>query len=395
MKKLKQILTEEELSKSLIKVLNIMLKMGFDPEDLSDNFNKLDKNLHIKDDDLKSEAILYFRKYHNIAEEKGSFKEIGDVNLDYDPDDIEDEIMALSIYLGVHPLLIEPTAYGEYEYIIDGDEYRVLDENSADEEFQARAEEYIEETLEYQDDLGWLESYLEMDTYSVEQFCSDEADYRVDDMEDEEIVEEMDMEEELQQRIDKERKKYDRWHELDEEIVEVEEKISDIMTDIENLNEEMYDLRSEAASSEDRDEIADLENEYEGMKQTMSELEEMLEYWEDHLEEIRYEFDELDDDYDDVDWKVAREFADELRDDLREKIAEQMFDDIEYEGWEYFSNNLGYTAKQVVDNGWFDIDMDSAIESLESDRGNIMNTYDGNEDEEYYNGESYYIYRTN
>jgi len=269
----------------------------------------------------------------------------------------------------------------------------VLDENSADDIFEERAGEYIEESLEYDDDLGWLEDYLTMDTYYVEQFCQEDADYRVGDMDESEIIEEMNAEDELERRMEKAKKEQDRWHQLDEEIVEVEDKIEEITSDIESLNEEMYDLRSEAASSQDSEEIADLENEYEGMKQTMAELEESLEYWEEHLEEIRYEFDELDDSWEDAQWRIESELADELKDDLVEKLAEQMFENIEYEGWEYFSSNLGYTAKQVVDNGWFDIDMDSAIESLQSDRGNIMSSYDGIEEEEYYNGETYYIYR--
>jgi hypothetical protein len=159
-----------------------MLKMGFDPEEVSDNFHKLEKNYQISNETLKTEAVLYYKKYHSIAEEKGSFRDIGDVNIDYDEDEVEDEIMALAQFLDTHPFLIEDTGYSEYRDVLTNDEYRVLDEDSADEEFRERADEYIDETLEYNDsDLGWLESYLEMDTYYVEQFCEEEADYYVDD----------------------------------------------------------------------------------------------------------------------------------------------------------------------------------------------------------------------
>jgi hypothetical protein len=392
--KLKQLLIEEELKGALIKILNIMLKVGMDPEDISYNYNVLSNTYHITDDEIKSEAVLYYKKYHNIAEEKGTFKGI-DVNLEYNEDEIDNEILALAEHLGIHPLLINDDGYGYYSEIIDGEEYRVLEESEAEEEFRERADEYIDETLQNTDDLGWLESYLEIDKYYVESFCEEEADYRVDDMDDETIIEEMGEEDELERRISVARKKQERWHELDNEIVDTEDQIEELTNEIEELNEEMYDLRSSAASSQDRDEIADMENEYSGMKQTMAELQEKLEYWEEHLEEIRYEFDELDDDMDDIESNVTEELAEELKDDLRKKIAEDMYDDIDHEGWTYFSSQLGYTAKQVVDNGWFDIDRDSAIDDLESDRGNIMSSYDGIEYEEIIDNELYYIYRHN
>jgi hypothetical protein len=236
--KLKQLLTEEELGKTLIKVLNLMLKLGFDPEDVSDNFDSLEKKYAITDEELKTEAVLYYKKYHAMAEERGSFKDLGDVNIDYDEDEIEDEIMVLAQFLDTHPFLIEDTGYSEYQDILSADEYRVLDEDSADEEFRERADEYLDETLEMGDgDLGWLESYLEIDTYSVEQYCQEEADYYVDDnLGPEEIIEEMGEEGELERRLSIARKKSDRWHELDEEIDEMKDKITDVMSDIEDLS---------------------------------------------------------------------------------------------------------------------------------------------------------------
>lgn len=394
MMKLKQLLKEEELGNALIKVLNIMLKMGFDPEDVSDNYIKLKSDLHITDSELRGNATLYYKKYHGIAEERGSFKDLGDVNIDYDEDDIEDEIMALAQFLDTHPFFIEDTGYSEYRDILTDNEYRVLDEDSADSEFRERAEEYIDDVLDYSDsDLGWLEYYLEIDRYSVEQFCEEEADYYVDDLDSEDIIDQMNEEDELERRLTEAREKSDRWYELDETIDDVKDKISDVTSDIEDLNEEMYEIRTEKSSAQSQEEIDDLEIQYEELEEQMIKLQEGLEYWEEQLEVLESEFEELDSDIDEDD--IKDQLADELKEDLKEKYASDKYDEIEYEGWQWFKSNLGYTAKQVLDNGLFDIDREGAIDSLESDRGNIMNSYDGTEEEEYYNGQTFYIYQTN
>ena len=187
-----------------------------------------------------------------------------------------------------------------------------------------------------------------------------------------------------------------RWSEVDNEIVDVEYKIDELSFDIEAFDEELTDNMTQQSRVNDQSEVADLQNEYKGLLTSKNESKVKLEWWEEKLEELQYEFGDLEDKKDDTDEldSVTEDFGDELREDLEEKIAKDIIDDVEYEGLKYFTSNLGYEPKDAIEY-FFRIDKESAIDDFESDRGNIMGSYDGNEHEEDVNGETYYIYRTN
>jgi hypothetical protein len=63
-------------------------------------------------------------------------------------------------------------------------------------------------------------------------------------------------------------------------------------------------------------------------------------------------------------------------------------------GVEYFTDNLGMSRQDAID-GYFVFDKEGAIDQLanETDRGDALSAYDGVEEEQLFDDESYYIYR--
>jgi hypothetical protein len=395
--KLRRLINEDTLESVLVKILNLLLKKGADPEDVSDNFRMIQKDFLIDDTELASEAILYYRKYYEIASENGTFRDLGDVSLDYDEEEIDGEILALAEHLAIHPFLIEKDNYGYYKEVIDDEEYRVLEENEAQTEFEERAEDYIDEWLANTDDLGWLEHHLELQHYAVEQFADEEARYRVEEnMSNEEIIEEWGVEEQLESMMVEARKNHERWEELDNTIVDIQYDIEELERDLEEISTELTDNMTEQSRSSDRSEVADLQNEYKGLLQKQKETKEKLEYWVEEIEELQFEFDELDKtDWESAEYDAESKLADEVKEELMEQISGEIYKEIENEGIDYFTQNLGYDAKSAADN-FFKIDYDAATKDLEMDgRGNIMSSYDGEEYEEFVGDTTYYIYRYN
>jgi len=84
------------------------------------------------------------------------------------------------------------------------------------------------------------------------------------------------------------------------------------------------------------------------------------------------------------------------REELIDKYEEEIRDRIEDGGLSYFTDELGYSAKDAI-SWYFNFD-ESGLESYlaeNEDRGNSLASYDGNEDQEEYDGVTYYIYQIN
>jgi uncharacterized coiled-coil DUF342 family protein len=397
--KLKEILMESTMTPRDSKFLNLIVRSGIESDDLSGIYELLSKKYLIDDDEWIGKLMVIYGKYYDELEEPVDFRQLKEYDIEYDPDEIEDEQLALAQHLGIHPLLVGKGQYGDWEDPINNEEFAVYDEDTANDVFRERAEEYVDEYIE-NGSSDWLESYIELDDYAVEQFANEDARYRVEDYNSEEIIEEYGAEDEWTRRLEVIREKAavieNRWEEVDNEIVDVEYKIDDLTSEIESFNEELTDNMTQQSRSSSQSEVADLKNEYSGLIQSKNEAAEKLEWWEEELQELRWEFEELDGKIGDTTEEddMTEEFADEIREDLEEKIAKDIISDVEYEGLSYFTNNLGYDAKDAIDH-YFRIDRESAIDDFEQDRGNIMSSYDGVEHEEDVNGKTFYIYRTN
>lgn len=159
------------------------------------------------------------------------------------------------------------------------------------------------------------------------------------------------------------------------EILEDEENIGKIKNVLEKNEDDLYDFISFAWS--DLDDVSDSELEEWVSDNITSELEIFIEDIKDDNDNYDYDESEID------------EKAEELR---KSQIQE-----IESDPADYFRSYFGYDERQINDLLKDHIDMDGVIEDIIrlDGRGNSLSSYDGYEHEFVFNGEYYYIYRTN
>ena len=397
--KFKNILKEDTLKPAMGKMLNIMAKMNLPAYDVRDNITLLQTKFAIKDISTASNIALIYRKYYDELGVDRNFKTLKDISVDYDIDDYDDTIIALHQHLdGIHPELLVVDNYGEIEDVVNSSEYRVLTEDEADEEFKDRANEDIDMYLNDASDLGWLISYVELDDYSVDQFASEDADYRVDDMTEEDIIEEAtafsDVEDKLKELERVLEEKTEKLNEIDILISDFEVEIDNKQDQIETIDYEISDLTTDRELSTDQEERNKLKGEIYELNIQKYDIRKELSQYEERLEELQIEYEDLEEIVDEGIDSAKSELVEEYKDDVRESLQQTIKDEIEHEGIEYFVNNLGYSLKDAVEY-YGTIDRDGAISDMEQDRGNIMSGYDGIEWEEEVNGETYYIYQTN
>ena len=397
--KFKNILKEDTLKPAMGKMLNIMAKMNLPAYDVRDNITLLQTKFAIKDISTASNIALIYKKYYDELGVDRNFKTLKDISVDYDIDDYDVTIIALHQHLdGIHPELLVANNYGEIEDVVNSSEYRVLTEDEADEEFKDRANEDIDMYLNDSSDLGWLISYVELDDYSVDQFASEDADYRVDDMTEEDIIEEAtafsDVQDKLKELERVLEEKTEKLNEIDNLISDYEVEIDNKQDQIENIDYEISDLTTDRELSTDQEERNKLKGEIYELNIQKYDIRKELSQYEERLEELQIEYEDLEEIVDEGIDSPKSELVEEYKDDVRESLQQTIKDEIEHEGIEYFVIHLGYSLKDAVEY-YGTIDRDGAISDMEQDRGDIMSGYDGIEWEEEVNGETYYIYQTN
>ena len=393
--KFKNMLKEDTLKPAMGKMLNIMAKINLDPSDVAGNIYLLQNTFAIKDLSEASNMAIIYRKYYDELGADKNFKSLKDVDIIYNIDDYDDDIIALHQHLDyIHPDLLVKTKYGDIEDLVNSSDYRVLTEDEADEEFKERANDDIDMYLNDSDGLGWLVSYIELNDYAVENFASDDADHRVDDMSDDEIIEEADIQDQVDALEEALEAKSEKLNEIDNLITDLEMERDYKQGEVEDIDDEISDLTTERELSTDQEEMNTLKDEiYELNIQKYDQSKEVSQYNE-RLEELQSEFDELEEIVDAGIDSAKSDLVGEYKDDVRESLQQAIKDNIEHEGIEFFVSNLGYSLKDAVDY-YGEIDRDSAISDMEQDRGGIMSSYDGVEWEEEVNGKTYYIYQTN
>jgi hypothetical protein len=276
-------------------------------------------------------------------------------------EDIDDKVMALSIHLNIPPILLEEDSYGHYglelyRNVEDGKEYAIGDDGEVQDAMITYFQNYVENQggLEYIDRY-LLDDYIELDDYSVEQFAEEEAEYRVGDMDEDDVIEEAG---------------YDDKDSYQERIDELQSEIDDMESEKDDLEIELGDLDTD----EDEDEMEEIE-------EKISDLEYEISNKESEKEDLENELDGL--------YETAKE-------ELIENYKDDILNDVRSEGVDYFIDNLGYSLEDAID-AYFDFDEEGleAYLAENEDRGNSLAHYDGYEGEEEYNGEWYYIYRVN
>jgi hypothetical protein len=375
MLKLQHILTEGKVTPVDRKMVNVLQRIGVDPDEISEIWDKLNDPLYIKDIDLKVRiSFLYSESCWEDEDGEIVCNDLNDVDWDKmtDISGIDHTLLALSKFLEIQPFLIEELKYKHYGLIVytnisENEEYIVGTEYEADEAMHQYADEMITHNLDDMQDY-WLEQFITLDSWSVDQFCEEDADYRIEDMSDEEIMEEIGLEpEEKQDDIDT-------W---ETEKEEKEEALVDMEDELNELDEQRDEIEQDYG--DDSDEYSEADKEHGEKEYDVHNLEADIEELKDNIKIAQQELDNM---------------PEEAKTELHEKYVDSMRDNIEYEGVEYFTDNLGMSRQDAID-GYFVFDKEGAIDQLanETDRGDALSAYDGVEEEQLFDDESYYIYR--
>ena len=360
--KLLKLIKEERTIKPYHKnIIKVMGQQGVSDE-VSDMWDFLGSKLDIRNTEEKLEIMHLYKKYYGVEEEEldnlsdDDFSDMDDIS------DIEDKQMALALNLDVPPMLLEEQNYTHYGLTVyhnldDGSDYAVGDDSEVGEAMEEYFDSYVSNVggIEYID--RWLiDDYIELDSYVVEEYARETAEYRVEDMDEDEVIEEAG---------------YDK-DSLESDLENLKDELSDLESEKEDQESELEDLEYDNDEGENDDEIEDL-------NERISDLEDSIYEKESEIEEKESEIESL--------YEVAKE-------ELIDKMTEDINDDIESEGVDYFVDNMGYTLEQAVDSFCtFDESGLNSYLAENEDRGNTLGSYDGVEEEEEYDGEWYYIYR--
>ena len=372
--KLLKILTENTVTAIDKKMVSVLQRIGVDPNEISEIWDKLNDPLYIKDMDLKVRiSFLYNESCWEDEDGEIVCNDLNDVDWDKmtDISGVDHTILALSKFLEIPPFLIEELKYTHYGLIVysnisENEEYVVGTEYEIDVAMHNYAREMIEYNLDDMQDY-WLEQFITLNNWSVDQFCEEDVDHRLAEMPDDEIMIEADMDPD---------EKQDELNDLEVEKEEKEEQLEEMEEELEELEnqrdeaEEDYGVESDEYSEADKEHG---EKDYE-----VDNLSEEIDSLQSDIEETQQEIENM---------------PEEAKTELHEKYVDQMRDNIEDEGVEYFTSNLGMNRGDAIDY-YFDFDKEGAIDQLadETDRGDALSSYDGVEEEEEYDDESYYIY---
>jgi len=383
------------MNKKVIRVLNHLLDKGLDSEEIGEVYEYLKDELGINDRDATTKIMLLYRKYSPMLEDGKNFSSISDMNVDYDPDDIDDNVLALAQHLDTHPFLLNHVGYGPYyEYNLDGSEYLVGTEKEIREVFDDRIEDEIDNLKKY--NMDYVERFAKLDMDYVESFAEQEAEYYYGNEDPEEVINYLGYQSELESRLSKSEEAEERMVLIDVKISDIESEIDNLEIDLDYDQSDLEDLAYDVENAESEEDREEFYQEYIAKK---NDVEGIIE----DIRSLRIDLESYQSEYDDLENFVDNFDEDEIKKDLAEELEEQyinsrtkaIVDEIEYAPIRYFNGNLGMDTKDILDQ-YFDIDEDEMADDLwDTDRGNILAHYDGREHEENVNGEYYLIYRTN
>jgi len=356
------------------KFLKLMQRKEVDWSDGSEIWKFLTDTLFISDMDLKMRlAYLYMEQL--VDEDEGeTYDDLEKVSLDMEKikSQFDDKQLALSEHFDLPPFLIEESGYShygleQYENEDDGGTYAIGDEDEMDEAMDEYAQNRVDDGIEYFED-WYLEDHLEPNDSAIEQFAEEEADHRLDDMTDEEILEEAGYD---SMDVAKEE-----WEEKDSEKDDIEERMNDLSMEKDELESEQEDLDYE----EDEDEY--------------NRLDEEIDLKQDEIGDLEIELNDLETEMERLLEISEGEELEQAKDELREGYTENYVEEIRNDGISYFTDNLGFDKEGAMDS-FFWLDEESLREAIKNDEGwEVLASYDGNYDEINMDGVLYIIIRT-
>jgi hypothetical protein len=375
---------EEETPKKIRKItsghkrmLNALSRMEIDSDSYSAIWHEVRDVFQINDDDLAQEITYLYHEYDWVFDEdkKISYQDLPDDALsgfDSLTSSYDSSHIALSMHLDSPPFLISYDGWSHfdllvYEDLTDGTKYAVGDEDEVESSMLEWAQEYFDnEGIEYMDRY-YLDDFIEL--HDIGSFVDEEVESRVSDMDDEEIIEEAgyDKEEMVDNRDSK------------------ESEVTELRDDMETLLNEVEELQSELDDMEEEDDEAYETSEY---QEIVNQQDELKEQWEEKDSEV----DEINDEISDLETEIG-ELLDTATNEVKENRERDLTDEIEGEGVDWFVNNLGYSLSDAIEY-FCSFDESGFIYSIAENQGNeVLAYYDGTEDWEDIDGESYYIYR--
>jgi len=356
------------------KFLKLMQSKDVDWSDGAEIWRFLSDTLYIEDMDLKMRlAYLYMEQL--VDEDEGeTYDDLEKVSLDMEKikSQFDDKQLALAEHFDLPPFLIEEGGYShygldQYDNEDDGATYAIGDEDEMDTAMDDYAQMRIDDGVGTFED-WYIEDHLEPNDSAIEQFASDEADHRLSDMTDEEVLEEA--------GYDSMDEAKEQWEEKDSEKDDIEERMNDLSMEKDELESEQEDLDYE----EDEDEYNRLDEEIDLKQDEIGDLEIELNDLEAEMEKL-YDISE-------------GEEVEQAKDELRENYTENYLEEIRNDGVSYFTSNLGFDRESAIDS-FFWLDEDSLRESIKNDEGwEVLASYDGNYDEINMDGNLYIIIRT-
>lgn len=356
------------------KFLKLMQSKELDWSDGSEIWKFLTDTLFIKDMDLKMRlAYLYMEQL--VDEDEGeTYDDLEKVSLDMESimSNFDDKQLALSEHFDLPPFLIPEGSYShygleQYENNEDGGTYAIGDEDEIDIAMDDYAQSRIDDGVEYFED-WYLEDHLEPNDSAIEQFAEEEADHRLADMDDEQILEEA--------GYDSMDEAKEQWEEKDSEKDDIEERMNDLSMEKDELESEQADL------------------DYEEDEDYYNELEEEIDLKQDEIGDLEIELNDLENEMERLLEISEGEDLEQAKDELRESYTENTLEEIRNDGVSYFTDNLGFDKESAMDS-FFWLDEDSLKESIKNDEGyEALASYDGNVDEVNIDGVLYLIIRT-
>ena len=356
------------------KFLKLMQSKDVDWSDGAEIWRFLSDTLYIEDMDLKMRlAYLYMEQL--VDEDEGeTYDDLEKVSLDMQNimSNFDDKQLALAEHFDLPPFLIEEGGYShygldQYENEDDGGTYAIGDEDEMADAMDDYAQMRIDDGIEYFED-WYLEDHLEPNDSAIEQFAEEEADHRLSDMTDEEILEEA--------GYDSMDEAKEQWEEKDSEKDDIEERMNDLESEKDELESEQADLDYE----EDEDYYNELEEEIDLKREEIGDLEIELHDLESEMETLQEIYE--------------GEQVEQAKDELRENYTENTIEEIRNDGVSYFVDNLGFDREGAIDS-FFWLDEESLKQSIKDDEGwEVLASYDGNYDEINMDGTLYIIIRT-
>lgn len=318
------------------------------------------------DVEVLTNILTLFKEYYN---KDGDYTHLTDDDLISATTEFQDTHLALAEYLEIPPILLEhyDTHFdlNTYKDFTDGRVYAIGDEDEADTSIY----EYFDDLVSYSslDELGGVKDYISLNEYEIDTFAEEDAENRLIDLEDDDIIENAG---------------YDK-DSMVEVVLSIQGKINDLETlkeekekEIESFESELEDLELMSDDDEHEEDIFNVKEHIVDLEEEIEDIETQIDNLESDLEEKKDEIGKL--------LKTSRE-------ELFEEYKQDIIDEIENDGIDYFVNNFGYSLQTAVDN-WGEFDREGWIGDQSGDRW-LLAGYDHFEGEIDYEKITYYIYR--